>query len=108
MIQLFSPWLLLTFPLPLFVYWLAPAKTNINQSTLRVPFLSDFLNANEGHATTTKNRTRLYLAAVAWLFLVFASARPQWLGEPIEQAINGRDLMLAIDLSASMQEKDLI
>ncbi len=33
-------------------------------------------------------------------------ARPQWLGEPIELAMSGRDLMLAVDLSRSMEIRD--
>ena len=107
MIQLLAPWLLLTLPLPLLVYWLAPPKLNANQSALRVPFLADFVYDSPVKIAAPK-RTRLYLAALAWLFLVLAAARPQWLGEPIERAINGRDLMLAVDLSASMQEKDFI
>jgi Ca-activated chloride channel family protein len=40
--------------------------------------------------------------------LVLALARPQWLGEPLEQAVSGRDLMLAVDVSGSMQEKDFV
>jgi Ca-activated chloride channel family protein len=107
MIQLLTPWLLVALPFPLLVYWVAPAKLNANQSALRVPFLADFVYDSPVKIAAPK-RTRLYLAALAWIFLVFAAARPQWLGEPIEQAINGRDLMLAVDLSASMQEKDFI
>jgi Ca-activated chloride channel family protein len=108
MIQFLAPWLFAALPFPLLVYWLAPAKKNVEQSALRVPFLADFTQDSTFKTATTTNRTRLYLAALAWIFLVFASARPQWLGEPIEQAMNGRDLMLAVDLSASMQEKDFI
>jgi len=107
MIQLFAPWLLVALPFPLLIYWLAPAKLNANQSALRVPFLADFAQ-NETIKIHSTNRTRLYLAALAWTFLVFAAARPQWLGEPIEQAMSGRDLMLAVDLSASMQEQDFV
>ncbi|NOQ62938.1 MAG: VWA domain-containing protein, partial [Methyloprofundus sp.] len=47
-------------------------------------------------------------AAAAWCLLVLASTRPQWLGEPIEQAVSGRDLMLAVDLSGSMKEQDFM
>ena len=35
-----------------------------------------------------------------------ATARPQWLGEPVELPVSGRDLLLAVDLSGSMQTKD--
>ena len=108
MIQLLAPWLLTALPFPLLIYWLAPPKLNTNQSALRVPFLEDFALNKTALMPPKFRRTRLYLAALAWLFLVLASARPQWLGEPIEQAVNGRDLMLAVDLSASMQEKDFV
>ncbi len=43
---------------------------------------------------------------LVWLCLLLAAARPQWLGEPIEQAVSGRDLMLAVDLSGSMEIED--
>ena len=49
-----------------------------------------------------------FLAATAWCLLVLASCRPQWLGDPVEQAVSGRDLMLAVDLSGSMEEQDFI
>ena len=107
MIQFLTPWLFAALPFPLLIYWFVPAKLNANQSALRVPFLTDFTYSSPVKIATP-NRSRLYLAVLAWMFLVFASARPQWLGEPIEQAMNGRDLMLAVDLSASMQEKDFI
>lgn len=108
MIHFHWAWLLALLPLPFFIYWLAPAKLHANQSALRVPFLTDFANLQTSKTVATTNRLRLYLAAFAWILLVLAAARPQWLGEPIEQAMNGRDLMLAVDLSASMQEKDFI
>ena len=38
--------------------------------------------------------------------LVLAASRPQWLGEPIELPVSGRDLMLAVDLSGSMEVED--
>ena len=43
-----------------------------------------------------------------WCLLVLACARPEWLGEPIEQAVSGRDLMLAVDLSGSMKAEDFM
>jgi Ca-activated chloride channel family protein len=38
--------------------------------------------------------------------LLAAAARPQWLGEAQALPMNGRDLMLAVDLSRSMQQTD--
>lgn len=49
-----------------------------------------------------------WLAYLAWVLLVLACSRPQWLGEPIGQPRQGRDLMLAVDLSGSMQMEDMV
>jgi Ca-activated chloride channel family protein len=42
------------------------------------------------------------------LLLIAAATRPVWQGEPIEQAMSGRDLMLAVDLSGSMEIADFV
>jgi Ca-activated chloride channel homolog len=41
-----------------------------------------------------------------WGLLVVALARPQWVGEPITHDITARDLMLAVDISGSMDQVD--
>jgi Ca-activated chloride channel family protein len=43
-----------------------------------------------------------------WLLLVLAAARPQWIGEPLPLPLAGRDLMLAVDISGSMVEEDMV
>lgn len=101
------PWLLLALPLPILIRRLLPAHLSTQQSALKVPFLDDF-NDLQTHSVRPARRWPLFVAAFAWLLLVIAGARPQWLGEPIEQAVSGRDLMLAVDLSGSMQEQDFI
>lgn len=105
MIHFEWPWLLAALPLPLFIRWLLPANMSVQQAALRVPFLDDFSEGETG-AVTQAQQWPLWLAAIAWLLLVIACTRPQWLGEPIEQAVSGRDLMLAVDLSGSMEEQD--
>lgn len=107
MIHFEWPWLLAALPLPLLIRWLVPAKSPAEQAALKVPFLNDFSVVE----TRTASQTRqwpLLLAALAWALLVIACTRPQWLGEPIEQAVSGRDLMLAVDLSGSMEEQDFV
>jgi Ca-activated chloride channel family protein len=37
---------------------------------------------------------------------VLAAAKPEWVGEPVEQSRSARDLMVAVDLSGSMQATD--
>ena len=105
MIHFEWPWLLAALPLPLLVRWLLPAKMPVEQAALKVPFLEDFSEA-QTRAIPQTQQWRLLAAIIAWLLLIIACARPQWLGEPIEQAVSGRDLMLAVDLSGSMEEQD--
>ncbi len=106
MMTLYWPWLLALLPLPLLIRWFMPAAPRQQDAVLRVPFLEDF----EGGGETTGSRPRqdilLWLAAAAWVMLVLAAARPQWLGDPLEIPMSGRDLMLAVDLSKSMEEED--
>ena len=107
MIHFEWPWLLTALPLPLLVRWLLPANTPLEQSALKVPFLDDF---SDGKTPLISKHQQwpLLLATIAWFLLIIACTRPQWLGEPIEQAVSGRDLMLAVDLSGSMEEQDFL
>jgi Ca-activated chloride channel family protein len=76
---------------------------------LRVPFLEDFEQLGAARGTTARgSRGQLVLATLAWLLLVAAAARPQWQGEPLPLPMEGRDLMLAVDLSGSMAERDFV
>jgi Ca-activated chloride channel family protein len=105
MIHFEWPWLLLALPLPLLVRWLLPARMTAEQAALKVPFLDDFPDA-ETKSVSQNQRWPLLLAVLAWVLLVLACTRPQWLGDTIEQAVSGRDLMLAVDLSGSMEVQD--
>jgi len=107
MIHFEWPLLILALPLPLLVRWLLPADLPAEQAALKVPFLDDFGNG-ETKVVSQNRQWPLWLATLAWLCLVLACMRPQWMGEPIEQGVSGRDLMLAVDLSGSMQEQDFI
>lgn len=101
------PWLGLLLPLPFLLRWLLPARPQAEQAALIVPFLDDF-PSGETRQFSNPKRWPLRLAGFAWIFLIIACTRPQWLGDPLELAVNGRDLMLAVDVSGSMDEKDFI
>lgn len=45
---------------------------------------------------------------LAWILIVSALARPQWVEDPITKIEAGRDLMLAVDLSGSMDTRDFL
>src|SRR5690554_6626839 len=61
--------------------------------------------SSSGQATP---RWRRLLLLLAWLCLMVAIARPQHVGEQIQMPVSGRDLMLVVDISPSMDEKDMV
>jgi len=106
MFQIEWPLVLLVIPLPLLVYLTLPARTQQQQAALRVPMIEDFQLGGVQADEVKSYRWRQFLSLLAWLLLVFAASRPQWLGESIAIPISGRDLMLAVDLSDSMRTAD--
>jgi Ca-activated chloride channel family protein len=54
-----------------------------------------------------RNRLIAVLAILSWLLLVTAASRPQWVGDPVQLPTTGRDLMLAVDISGSMEAQDI-
>lgn len=101
-------WMLLALPLPWLVHRLLPPVEDAAGAALRTPFLDELDGLPNARRNTGTPTARLWTAALAWTLLVVAAARPVWLGEPIEQAVSGRDLLLAVDLSGSMEMQDFI
>lgn len=97
-------WALFALPLPWIIRVLSHKKNSV-EVALKVPALVGELPTT----TASKGSTNLLhcFAALAWIFLVIAAARPQWLGEPISIPSKGREMMLAVDLSGSMKIEDM-
>jgi Ca-activated chloride channel family protein len=106
-IEIAWPWMLLALPLPWLMRWLAPPAESAKGAALKVPFLRELSRPGRS-ARLVHRRWPLWVAFAAWGLLVAASARPQWLGDPVALPVSGRDLMLAVDLSRSMQEEDFV
>ena len=99
-------WVFLVLPLPWLVRRLMPSTPKEQGAALRTPFMEDFLESSEAQSTGTVSQWMLWGAMLAWLLLLVAAARPQWIGDPVEIPTSGRDLMLAVDLSGSMEAED--
>ncbi len=110
MMSLHWPWLLLLLPLPWFVWHFMPS-TNKQEAALFFPALAAVRRARgTGSLVTSSQRSgsaMLWFLWVTWLLLIVAVARPQWQGEPQGQPTSGRDLLLAVDLSGSMETPDM-
>lgn len=109
MIEVVWQWVLLALPLPLLVRYLTKPHRNTGEAALRAPFLDELKPvATSRRSQLTARWWIVLLAAIAWVLLIIAATRPQWVGEPIQQALSRRDIMMAVDLSGSMQEKDFM
>jgi Ca-activated chloride channel homolog len=111
MIQFEWPLIFLLLPIP----WLIRRFTSVipmgPEAGLKIPFPEDFTFALAHSSAPDNRRKKWYLllpVIIAWILLLTAAARPQWLGEPVELPVNGRDLMMAVDLSGSMEMKDFV
>ncbi len=99
------PWLLALLPLPLVLRWLLPASPSRGMRALKVPWYREVVG---GRAGWMKRPLLALVAALAWTLLVGAAARPQWVGEIDTLPITGRDLLLAVDISGSMDTQDMV
>ncbi|KAE9640728.1 VWA domain-containing protein [Pseudomonas sp. PB103] len=106
--QLDYPWLLLLLPLPWLAYRYLPAY-NEARSAVRVPFfnaMSRAVGEAPGTVGSRRNHWQLLLNVLLWALILLAAARPVFVEKPIERQQPVRDLMLAIDISQSMETED--
>lgn len=100
-------WLLLLLPVPLLVAWLLPAATQNEKVGLKTPFFSLAKQMQQAPGVLRQSGVTRVLALLAWALLVTAAARPQWVGDPVPIKNQGRDLLLAVDISGSMEMEDM-
>lgn len=104
------PLIFLLVPLPLLVRWLSKPQSQHTAAALRVPFFAQLRSLSGEHSGPNRsgNYLNLILLGLVWLALLSGAARPTWIGEPVAMPTTGRDLMLAVDISGSMSQEDMI
>ncbi len=101
------PWALLALPLPWLAQRLLPAARRIGHAALRVPYAQQLSMLHAPGPARGALRWMGVVPLLAWAALCIAAARPQQLGEAVQPPRTGRDLVLAVDLSGSMQQQDM-
>ena len=104
------PWVFLLVPLPLFTYYFLK-PINQESAAAVVPFYQQLVaqSAEKKEGTIISSKWPLLLIlAIIWLLFITAAARPQWVGEPLALSTSGRDLLLAVDISDSMDQADMV
>ncbi len=110
MLTITHPWLFLLLPLPWLVRELLPGYHK-RKAAVRVPFmqrLSRLVGQQPGGDVAVEGRkaSQWLVLILSWLLVVVALAHPQWLEEPIIKELPMRDLLVAVDLSGSMETQD--
>jgi Ca-activated chloride channel family protein len=96
------PWIVVLLPLPWLLWrWLRPVAPG---QALHLP--QPGLRLGQASAQSARG-VGAWVLGLAWLCLLAAAARPQWIGPPQAQQRSGRALFLAVDLSGSMGTEDM-
>lgn len=107
MFELALPWILLLLPLPLLIWFLLPRVKLQLPSALKVPFYGAMQKIVNKQQPLFSKQNQLTLFLLIWCLLVLAAAGPRWVGEPEPLERKGRNIMLALDLSGSMDLSDM-
>lgn len=99
-------WAWIALPLPWLIWRFMPAAPRVDVAALKVPFFTEAAQAANTSNMRKIPKSILFLSMLAWLLLVAAAAKPQWLSDAVALPLSGRDLMLAIDVSGSMEIPD--
>jgi Ca-activated chloride channel family protein len=102
------PWLFLLLPIP-FLY-----RKFRHPSESKAPYLQSNIlfelakNQDDSLSLRSRNKFLFFLLAATWICLITAIARPVKIGEPIALPPTGRDILMAVDISGSMEREDMI
>ena len=104
-----APWAFPPASVAILVYRLAPPYRE-KSSSIRIPFFRHVAQAagvEPKSESVIPPRARFQAATIAliWLLLVAAMARPEKLGEPLVIEKSARDVVLALDISGSMNQR---
>ena len=108
MLSFVWPWFYLILDLP-FLYRKLRRSANSESPYLESTILLSIAETqNRLVSSTSQRRLLILLLIIAWLSLVTAIARPVNIGDPVALPTTGRDILLAVDISGSMEREDMI
>lgn len=102
------PWVLIAIPLPFLIWFCWPGIHVPIPLALKVPFFSAMETLVQAQKTDKMAFKPLLIPFLLWILLLVALAGPRYAGEPLATARNGYNIMLALDLSESMEIPDMI
>lgn len=107
MFELAFSWAFALLPLPFLIGYFCPRAPSQLSAALRLPFFNTLApHLNEKIRLTGKPGSETIFFLI-WVLLLTALAGPKWVGEPRPITREGRNIMLALDLSGSMELTDM-
>lgn len=106
MLEFAYPWMFILTLLPLL--WRGNRRANNGQALQFRPLAKTAAELSDTQVKAKRFNPRVLGLAIIWLSIVTSTAQPRWLGEPVSIPLEGRDMMLAVDLSASMNINDMV
>ncbi|MDI1352525.1 MAG: VWA domain-containing protein [bacterium] len=108
MFELANPWVLLLIILP-FILWHALPRAKLTVPiALKVPFFNAMLGIVNQEKRSVATSAKMVIPALIWFFLIIALAGPRWIGDPRPVTRDGYNIMMALDLSGSMEMNDMM
>lgn len=105
------PLVLALLPLPWLLAW-RWRSYETRREALHTPFFAPLVRAtgittHRGAVVIQRSRLEAMVMTVAWLALLVAAAQPVWIEAPLTKTVPRRDLLLAFDISQSMETPDV-
>lgn len=105
-LQLTWPQLLWLLPLPLLPYFFLPSGRK-EEPALLIPTFH-VLSQQLENSRPKSSFWKILVLLLIWTLILLAATRPQWTGDPVQLPSSGRDLLLAVDISQSMETEDMV
>jgi Ca-activated chloride channel family protein len=98
--------MLLALPLPFVVRAVMSPVIGKQDAGLLVPSFKGFAVLTDRSQVEQLFNWRFWIVVFSWILLVLAASKPERIGDELDVPVSGRNLMLAVDLSGSMDAKD--
>ncbi|MFC3909800.1 vWA domain-containing protein [Legionella dresdenensis] len=107
MFEFANPWILSLIILPALIWFLIPRAEIKLPAALKIPFFTPLQAAIAQRKPALVKHGHIGVLLLSWLLMIGAAAGPRWVGEPLALTREGRNIMLVLDLSGSMELNDM-
>lgn len=108
MFELTYPWALVLILLPIVLWFVLPETKVKVLAALEVPFFDAMKHILQKQQKLARVKTNLIWPFLIFILLVLAMTGPRWIGEPLPVDREGYNIMMALDLSGSMEVNDMV